>query len=83
VIRVRVNGERSSGTHERSAMLSDVEAMRFTAENYRRLAERQSDVNESRKFRAYASIYDELAPRRGQSAYHEEPSMPVSWKRSG
>lgn len=59
-------------------MLSDVEALRFTAENYRRLAERQSDVNESRKFRAYAGIYDELATRRGQGAFLEESSMPVS-----
>ena len=42
-------------------MLSDAEAMRVMADNYRRLAERQTDAKESEKYLAYAGVYDELA----------------------
>jgi len=48
--------------------MTDAELMRVRADNYRRLAEQQTDAKELEKFLAYASVYDELAIRREQDA---------------
>ena len=50
-------------------MFSDIEAPRTTANNYRRAAGQQTDLNERRRFLSYAAIYDELATR------HEERTL--------
>jgi len=52
-------------------MLSDITALRVTARRYRRLADRQSDLNSRRKFLAYACIYDELANNRERGISYE------------
>ena len=41
-------------------MFSDNGALRVMARRYRWLAEQQSDLNERKKFLAYASVYDEF-----------------------
>jgi len=50
-------------------MLTDIEALRVTADNYRRAAGNQTDLNERRRFLSYAAIYDDLAIR------HEERAL--------
>ena len=42
------------------AMFSDNEMLRVMGRRYRWLAKQQSDLNERKKFLAYASIYDEF-----------------------
>jgi len=49
-------------------MFSDIDALRATADNYRRAAGNQTDFNERRRFLSYAAVYDELATRHEQRA---------------
>jgi hypothetical protein len=49
-------------------MFSDIDALRTTADNYRRAAGSQIDFNERRRFFSYAAVYDELATRHEQRA---------------
>jgi hypothetical protein len=55
------------GSTPEGAAMTDTELMRVTADNYRRLADRQTDAKESERFLAYATAYDELATRREQA----------------
>jgi hypothetical protein len=49
-------------------MFSDIDALRTTADNYRRAAGNQTDLNERGRFLSYAAVYDELATRHEQRA---------------
>ena len=45
--------------------------MRVTADEYRRMAEQQTDLKERKKFLSYASVYDALAARHEQGELFE------------
>ena len=59
-------------------MMKDYDMMRVMADEYRRMAEEQTDPKERSKFLSYASVHDELARRK-----HKEEQFQSVLKAAG